>query len=95
MPAYLIADTDITNPERYEEYKRQVAPLVERFGGRYCACGGAHQVLEGDWKPTRLVVLEFPDMDALMGWYNSPDYAPMKAIRQEASKSRLIAVQGL
>jgi uncharacterized protein (DUF1330 family) len=95
MPAYLIADTEITNPEKYEEYKRQVAPLVQRFGGRYCARGGGHQVLEGDWEPTRMVMLEFPDMDRLIAWYNSPEYAPMKAIRQQASKGRLIAVQGL
>ena len=94
MPAFLIADTNITDPARYEEYKRRAAPLIERFGGRYAARGGAHQVLEGDWEPTRLVVLEFPDMDSLMGWYNSPEYAPVKAIRHEACNSRLIALQG-
>ncbi|MDQ5814480.1 MAG: DUF1330 domain-containing protein [Actinomycetota bacterium] len=95
MPAYLIADTDITDPERYEEYKRQAAPLVERFGGRYCARGGKHEVLEGDFEPVRLVVLEFPDMESLKAWYNSPEYAPVKAIRQEAAKSRLIALEGM
>jgi uncharacterized protein (DUF1330 family) len=95
MPAYLIADTNVTDPERYEEYKRQVSPLVERFGGRYCARGGPHHVLEGDWDPTRMVILEFPDMEALMGWYNSPEYAPIMGIRKEAAKSRLIAVQGM
>ncbi len=95
MAAYLIADTNITDPERYEEYKRQVSPLVERFGGRYVARGGRHEVLEGDWQPTRVVVLEFPDMASLKGWYDSPEYAPMKAIRQGASRSRLIALEGM
>ncbi len=95
MAAYLIADTHITDLERYEKYKRQVSPLIERFGGRYAARGGEHEVLEGDWEPTRLVVLEFPDMASLKAWYYSPEYGPMKAIRQAASKSRLIALEGL
>jgi|SRR5215212_2032722 len=60
MPAFLIADIDITNPTTYEDYKQQVAPLIMRFGGRYLARGGRHEVLEGDWEPHRLVVLEVP-----------------------------------
>ncbi len=95
MTAYLIADTKVTNPQRYEEYKRQVQPLIERFGGRYAVRGGRHDVLEGDWTPTRLVVLEFPDMASLRAWYDSPEYAPLKVLRQGAAESRLIAVEGL
>jgi uncharacterized protein (DUF1330 family) len=95
MPAYLIADTHVTNPERYEEYKRQVAPLIERFGGRYVARGGHFEVLEGDWEPHRLVVLEFPDLPSLRLWYHSPEYAPIKAIRQGAADCRLIMLEGL
>ena len=67
MGAYLIADVHITDPATYEEYKRQVSPLIARFGGRYAARAGRHEVLEGDWEPHRLVVLEFPDMAALKG----------------------------
>jgi uncharacterized protein (DUF1330 family) len=95
MAAFLIADIDITDPARYEDYKRQVAPLVERFGGRYVARGGKHEVLEGDWEPHRLVVLEFPDMASLKAWYDSPEYAPIKRIRDNAAKGRLIALEGL
>ena len=58
MRAFLIADIDITDPTTYEDYKRQVAPLIARFGGRYLARGGLHEVLEGDSEPHRLVVLE-------------------------------------
>ena len=65
MAAYLIADVQITDPEQYEEYKRQVSPLIARFGGRYLARGGQHEVLEGDWEPHRMVLLEFPDMASL------------------------------
>ena len=64
MPAYLIADTHITDHATYDEYKRQVAPLIAKFGGRFLVRGGAHEVLEGTWQPARLVVIEFPDMDA-------------------------------
>ena len=95
MKAYLIADTNVTDPQRYEEYKRQVKPLIERFGGSYVVRGGPHDVLEGDWTPTRLVVLEFPDMASLRAWYDSPEYAPLKVLRQAAAESRLIAVEGL
>ena len=95
MKAYLIADTNVTDPQRYEEYKRQVKPLIERFGGSYVVRGGPHDVLEGDWTPTRLVVLEFPDMASLRAWYDSPEYAPLKVLRQGAAESRLIAVEGL
>ena len=95
MTAYLIADTKITDPQRYEEYKQQVKPLIERFGGSYAVRGGRHDVLEGDWEPTRLVVLEFPDMASLRAWYDSPEYAPLKVLRQGAADGRLIAVEGL
>ena len=95
MKAYLIADTNVTDPQRYEEYKRQVKPLIERFGGSYVVRGGPHDVLEGDWRPTRLVVLEFPDMASLRAWYDSPEYEPLKVLRQGAAESRLIAVEGL
>ena len=95
MTAYLIADTKVTDPQRYEEYKRQVKPLIERFGGSYAVRGGSHEVLEGDWEPTRLVVLEFPDMASLRAWYDSPEYEPLKVLRQQAAEGRLIAVEGV
>jgi uncharacterized protein (DUF1330 family) len=85
----------VTSSEKYEEYKRHAAPLVERFGGRYLARGGKYEVLEGDWEPHRLVVLEFPDMESLKAWYDSPEYAPIKAIRQGASQCRLIMLEGM
>jgi len=95
MPAFLIADIDITNPTTYEDYKQQVAPLIMRFGGRYLARGGRHEVLEGDWEPHRLVVLEVPDMASLEAWYDSPEYAPIKQIRENSAEGRLIALEGL
>jgi uncharacterized protein (DUF1330 family) len=94
MAAYLVADTDIVDHQTYDEYKRQVAPVIAKFGGRFLVRGGKHSVLEGTWQPHRLVVIEFPSMDALRAWYDSPEYAPLLALRQPAATDHLVAVEG-
>jgi len=95
LPAYLIVDNEITDPKAYDEYRRQVVPLIGRFGGRFLVRGGPMLHLEGDWKPQRLVIIEFPSMDALQAWYRSPEYAPMRALRQSASTGSLVVVDGV
>ncbi|TIX47323.1 MAG: DUF1330 domain-containing protein [Mesorhizobium sp.] len=62
---------------------------------RYIARGGATKVLEGDWEPHRLVIVEFPDMASLMAWYGSPEYSRLKAIRERCAKTRIIALEGV
>ena len=94
MSAYLIADVDVHDPDVYAEYRRRVVPLVQKHGGRFIVRGGAHDVLEGDWRPQRLVIIEFPDMAALNAWYGSPEYATLIALRQGVSRGSLIAVEG-
>ncbi len=94
MPAYLIADVEVLDPDVYAEYRRQVLPLVQRYGGRFIVRGGAHEVLEGAWHPQRLVVIEFPDMATLRAWYDSPEYAALIALRQGVSRGSLVAVEG-
>jgi uncharacterized protein (DUF1330 family) len=94
MPAYVIADTDIKDHKTYDEYKRQVLPIIAKFGGRFIVRGGPHEVLEGQWRPHRIVVIEFPDMTAIKAWYNSPEYAPLLAMRQPAATDHLVAVEG-
>ncbi len=88
MAAYLIADVEVHDPEVYAEYRRQVLPLVEQHGGRFIVRGGRHQVLEGEWRPQRVVIIEFPDMAALEGWYRSPDYTRLIALRQARRAAR-------
>jgi len=95
MSAYVIADVEVKDPETYAEYRRQVLPLVERHGGRFIVRGGVHRVLEGDWRPGRVVVIEFPDMAALDAWYRSPEYAALIRLRQGVSRGSLIAVEGV
>jgi len=95
MAAYLIADVQVKDPKKYDEYRTQVAPTVARHGGRFIVRGGRNEVLEGDWSVQRLVVIEFPSMDALKTWYNSPEYKPLIALRQSASSGDLVAVEGV
>lgn len=96
MPAYLIVDTKITDPEAYEQYKALARPTVEQYAGEYLARGGELEVLEDDlWSPTRLVVIRFPDMAAARAWADSPEYAPIKTIRHGAARATLALVDGI
>lgn len=95
MAAYLIADVDVTDMAVFDEYRREVPATEARFGGHYLARGGATRVLEGDWDPHRLVIIEFPDMAALDAWYDSPEYARLKEIRFRSARTRIIALEGV
>ena len=94
MPAYLIVDLTVTDPGAFEEYRRQVPATLQRYGGRYLVRGGAHERLEGDWKPNRIVVIEFPTKDAARQWYDCEEYRGPKALRQRAAVTNLILVEG-
>ncbi|MBU2942216.1 DUF1330 domain-containing protein [Shimia thalassica] len=95
MPAYLIYDVEIHDPEPYAEFMTRVKPLVEKMGGTYLARGGAHEVLEGDWNPTRIVLFQFPDMDSARALFNSDDYAPLKELRHSCSTGHVVIVEGV
>ncbi|HET6749131.1 MAG TPA: DUF1330 domain-containing protein [Actinomycetes bacterium] len=95
MPAYVIVETDITDPERYERYKAASPGAVAAAGGRFVVRGGELAVLEGDWRPSRLVVLEFADLDAARRWYESERYQAVKQLREGAARLRMVAVQGI
>ena len=95
MPAYMIADINMRDPAAYERYKAEVPALIRRHGGEYLVRGGAHEVLEGDWQPTRLVVFRFPDRAAIHAFMNDPDYQPLKALRKQCAESDIVAVDGL
>ena len=95
MPAYVIIETDIHDPEQYERYKAASPAAVAAGDGRFLARGGELAVLEGDWNPPRIVVLEFPDLETVKRWYDSPDYQEAKRLREGAASLRMIAVEGL
>src|SRR4051794_21138359 len=95
MPAYVVVNIRVTDPDVYADYARGAPATVERFGGRYLARGGAVEVREGSWSPERLVILEFPDVDAARRWYESDEYRELLALRQRASEGELVITEGL
>jgi uncharacterized protein (DUF1330 family) len=95
MPAYVVIETDVHDAEQYERYKAASPEAVRSGGGRFVVRGGELAVLEGDWDPSRLVVLEFPDLDAVKRWYDSPEYVEARKLREGAANLRMVAVQGL
>ena len=95
MPAYVIVDMDVTDPVRYEEYKRLASPSILTHGGRYLVRGGASEVLDGEWTPKRLVILEFDSVEAAKKWRESPEYGEAKKIRETCAKPNMVVVEGL
>jgi uncharacterized protein (DUF1330 family) len=94
MAAYLIAEVDVTDTKAYEGYRPLAAASIARHGGKYVVRGGRTEALEGG-QPQRVVVLEFPTMDAARTFYNSPDYREARKIREAASRSRVFLVEGV
>jgi uncharacterized protein (DUF1330 family) len=95
MPAYLIVETDIHDPEQYEHYTAASPGAVAAGGGRFLVRGGELAVLEGDWQPKRLVVLEFESLEAAKRFYESEQYQEAKRLRDGAADLRMVAVEGV
>ncbi|MDQ4082799.1 MAG: DUF1330 domain-containing protein [Actinomycetota bacterium] len=95
MAVYAVVNVQITDPDRYTEYRGKVPATIARYGGKYLARGGEVEVLEGDWNPQRLVIVEFESMKRFHEWYNSPEYAPLKQVRHEATVTQFVVVEGL
>jgi uncharacterized protein (DUF1330 family) len=95
MPAYVIAEVTVTDPTTMEEYRKQVPATVARYGGRFLVRGGAHETIEGEWKPNRLVILEFPTMEQARRWYDSEEYREPKALRIKSGRTNLVMVEGV
>ncbi len=94
MSAYIIATVEVTDPAAYATYRDQVGPILASFGGRFLVRGGNPQSLEGDWQPSRVVVLVFHSTDQARAFYDSPAYASARALRQAASRGSLVLVEG-
>ena len=95
MPAYVIVETDVHDHEQYERYKAASPDAIAAGGGRFLARGGDLAVLEGDWRPQRVVLLEFEDLEAAKRWYDSPEYREARRLREDAANLRMVAVEGV
>ncbi len=94
MAAYLIVEIEVTDPQLYETYKQLVPPTLARYGGKYLVRGGAVERLEGSWSPARVVVVEFEDAARARQWWDSPEYAEAKRLRQSCARTEMIIVEG-
>jgi uncharacterized protein (DUF1330 family) len=95
MPAYFIVDNEVTDPAGFEEYRKQVAGTVAKYGGKFLVRGGQIQTLEGDWKPKRIVVTEFASIEQARRWYDSEEYRPLKALRLRTARGSVVLVEGV
>ncbi|MBM3362038.1 MAG: DUF1330 domain-containing protein [Betaproteobacteria bacterium] len=95
MPsAYIIAQVSITDPDRYEQYKKLSTLAMQTYQAEVCVRGGAIEVIEGDWHPERLVILKFPSLEQARRFEASPEYAAARAARQGAAVMRMLLVEG-
>ena len=95
---YYIAEHIITDSVKFEEYRVKVAPMIASYGGRYITKAGSHKFPENPhWKPERVVIIEFPNMERLNAWYTSTEYQPLMALRKESTdeKDMVITVEGM
>ena len=95
MAAYVMVDVDVTDPARYREYVEAVPATLAPYGGRFLVRGGRSENLEGDWHPKRIVVLEFDSLKLAKRWWASEEYSAPKKLRQSASVTRMIMVEGV
>jgi uncharacterized protein (DUF1330 family) len=94
MAGYLIANIEVKDPAKFEEYRQKVVPVIQKFGGRYLVRGGDVRRLEGNLPLKRLVVLEFPTIEAAQQFYDSAEYEPILKLRLSSTQSDLVLVQG-
>jgi uncharacterized protein (DUF1330 family) len=95
VAAYVVVEIEVTDPVRYEAYKQMAEASVTAFDGKYIVRGGPVETLEGDWRPARFVVLEFPSAERAREWWSSEMYRPGKALRQATARSQMILVRGI
>lgn len=95
MTAYVAVQIDVQDQATYERYKSLAPASIAAFGGRYLVRGGATELLEGGWTPSRFVILEFPTVERARGWWGSAEYAPAKALRQASAGTEMILIEGV
>ena len=95
MAAYVIVEIEVVDLTGYEEYKKQAAATVHKYGGKYIVRGGKTEVLEGNWKPKRIVILEFPTMERAKEWLNCEEYREPRKLRHATAKTNMLVIEGV
>jgi uncharacterized protein (DUF1330 family) len=94
MAAYVIAEVTITDPQGFEAYRQMVPATIAKYGGKFLVRGGAMEMLEGNWEPKRLVIIEFESAERAKQWWASEDYREAKELRQRTAQTNLIVIEG-
>jgi uncharacterized protein (DUF1330 family) len=95
MPAYVVVDINVNDPAGYEDYKRLAPPSIDANGGKYLARGGQTEVLEGDWAPSRLVILQFDNLEQARKWLNSSEYRAARELRHKTATTNMVVIEGV
>jgi uncharacterized protein (DUF1330 family) len=94
VPAYIIVDIDVNDPEQFKQYQAKAGPTVQQYGGKFTMIGTGGEALEGEWAPKALASIEFVDAAAARRWYDSPEYVEARKLRQGAARLRFALMQG-
>ena len=94
MPAYVVVDITVNDPQTYERYKLLAPPSIAAYHGKYIVRGGRTESLEGEWQPSRLVILEFPTVDDAKAWWDSEEYSAAKGLRQSCAETEMLLIEG-
>jgi len=94
MPAYVVIDITVNDPHTYERYKLLAPPSIAAYHGKYLVRGGRTEILEGEWQPSRLVILEFPTLEEAKAWWDSEEYSAAKALRQACTGTEMLLIEG-
>lgn len=95
MPAYLIADINVLDEDAFAAQREQVEATLVRYNGRFLVRGGRAENLEGEWRPGRMGIIEFPSMEAARSWWNSPEYEEIKRLRKANGEIKMIIAEGI
>ena len=94
MSAYIVVEVDVKDPERYADYRAMVPASIEAYGGKHLVRGGAVENLEGDWEPSRFVIVEFDSVEQAKRWWDSDEYREARNLRQATADTKMIVVEG-
>jgi len=95
MPAYLIANVEVKDAEKFAEYTKATPAIIKQFGGRFLVRGGDFEICEGNWNPKRLVVVKFESMQKAKQFYNSPQYQAIINLRHNSAYTEWVFVEGV
>ncbi len=91
----IVEAKEVMDKEKYGEYIKRVPQTIEEFGGEYLARGGKVKVVSGDWNPARLIIVKFDSMEKFQAWWNSPEYRAVAPLREQATKTNAVVVEGV